>query len=146
MNKYNLLVTTEWSVWSPCSTCGKVGRKHKIGHCFVSLNENANTTLNETSNSTNANLETAHHKVTNLDLEYFHIFKYGIPCKSHILPESIERLHEISSRNSEVMVGFCKVRIFNNIYKIHKHILKLVEVSRIFEKFSVLSIVYCMNF
>lgn len=44
-----------------------------------------------------------------VDMEFLHIFKYGIPCRSHILPKTIKDIPIIRDRKSELMVGYCKV-------------------------------------
>ncbi|VEN61614.1 unnamed protein product [Callosobruchus maculatus] len=35
IEEYGLILDTEWSAWSVCSNCGKIGRKHKLGYCTI---------------------------------------------------------------------------------------------------------------
>lgn len=35
--EYDLKLETQWGAWSPCSKCGQVGKKHKLGYCNVVL-------------------------------------------------------------------------------------------------------------
>lgn len=44
-----------------------------------------------------------------VDLELMRIFKYGVPCDSHILPKSIKNLPEVKNRKNEIMTGYCRV-------------------------------------
>lgn len=43
------------------------------------------------------------------DLELFDIFRYGIPCNSHILPNSIKEHPPVKNRKNEIMTGYCQV-------------------------------------
>lgn len=53
------------------------------------------------------------------DRQFLQIFKYGIPCRSHILPSSLRNIKYIRERQSEIMTGYCKVkRAHLNGYKI----------------------------
>lgn len=52
---------------------------------------------------------TSNANVTDTDLELLRIFKDGIPCHSHIIPESIKNLQLVKQRSNEVMTGYCRV-------------------------------------
>ncbi|XP_074037052.1 uncharacterized protein [Leptinotarsa decemlineata] len=121
---YQLIVDTEWTEWSKCSTCGKVGRKNKLGYCTVYSKEKHKLTL--ASNSTN---ETDNaQKITNVDLELFDVFQFGIPCVSHILPKSIKELPQVKSRRNEIMVGYCKTKCqANKIFEVVDKDGKVIE-------------------
>nr|CAI5833635.1 unnamed protein product [Callosobruchus analis] len=107
IEEYGLILDTEWSAWSVCSKCDKIGRKHKLGYCIIFSKEYRDF-ISAASNSTVDETEFGS-EVTPIDLELFTVFKYGIPCKSHILPTAIKDLPQVKARNNEVMVGYCKV-------------------------------------
>ncbi|CAH2005952.1 unnamed protein product [Acanthoscelides obtectus] len=107
IEEYRLILDTEWSPWSVCSTCDKIGRKHKLGYCTIFSNANkevisaaSNSTVNETEFTS---------EVTPVDLELFTVFKYGIPCRSHILSPAVKNLPQVIARKNEIMIGYCKV-------------------------------------
>ncbi|XP_057655433.1 uncharacterized protein LOC130893390 [Diorhabda carinulata] len=116
LNEYNLVLDTEWSDWSTCSTCGIVGKKHKLGYCSVYSKETKSTTSKE--NEINTNFSVSHNKtiktVQNADFELFNVFKFGIPCNSHIMPISIGELPPVRTRNNEIITGFCKLKCPTN--------------------------------
>lgn len=56
-------------------------------------------------------------KIEKIDLEMFTIFKFGIPCNSHILPEAVKKLPQLMARRNELMTGYCKVNR-KNYYRI----------------------------
>ncbi|KAH1006834.1 hypothetical protein HUJ05_007527 [Dendroctonus ponderosae] len=98
---FNLVLDTEWGEWSTCSTCGNVGRKHKMGYC------NVYRKALESNNRTKRSAEELE--------EIFQIFKYGIPCQSHILPPEVRRLPAVQARRNEIMTGFCHVKCPENL-------------------------------
>lgn len=125
--EHNLVLDTEWSDWSPCSECGKAGVRHKLGYCVVYFQVDSNVTENEVSethhfhsrkrrrrgrreitwNKKHGEGVTSLH-VSKVDMELIKMFKFGIPCRSHILPRSLAILPKIAQRKDEIMTGFCK--------------------------------------
>ncbi|CAG9766407.1 unnamed protein product [Ceutorhynchus assimilis] len=89
--KYSLVLDTEWGEWTPCSKCNEIGRKHKLGYCEVFSKEIVGVKENQTED-------------TSLDdvKELFNIFKYGIPCQSHILPNAIRQIPETKCPEGQV--------------------------------------------
>lgn len=129
---HDVQVYTEWGTWSPCSKCGKVGKRVRFGICTVKLlqdgfletntmnitdklsdeTENPKTTNEMTeiipSNQTaRRNIQTAKQETTKI----MTLFKKGIPCRSSLLPPELQSIPEIGTRKSENMVAFCKVRM-----------------------------------
>lgn len=97
----SLMLDTRWGPWSPCSTCGHIGKRHRLGYCiviFASERNKRNTTVHDFKP-----------QIPEVDLELLEIFKTGIPCKSHVMPKSIRRLGQVQGRKDEIMTGFCKV-------------------------------------
>lgn len=45
------------------------------------------------------------------DIEILKIFKFGIPCHSHILPDSIKNNKIVQTRPNEMLTSYCKVKI-----------------------------------
>lgn len=47
--EHNLLLSTKWGPWSPCSKCGNIGKRHRLGYCIIELQQgrNRDTTFNE---------------------------------------------------------------------------------------------------
>lgn len=48
--------------------------------------------------------------ISSEDMEILRVFKYGVPCRSHILPHLFKNIAEVGSRPSEMLTGLCKVR------------------------------------
>jgi hypothetical protein len=121
---HDVQVYTEWVTWSPCSKCGKTGKKVRFGICMVKLLQDGfmetnpiNVTdklLDETENlkttreMTEIKLtQTVKQKTTQI----MRLFKKGIPCRSSLLPSELQAIPKISTRKSEIMVALCKVRM-----------------------------------
>jgi hypothetical protein len=126
---YDLLVFTAWETWSPCSKCGEVGKRVRIGICTVKLlqdgflesnainvtnilgDETENLiTINATpqitpSNPTTKAIQTGERQT----IRIMTLFQQGIPCRSSLLPPGLQTIPKICQRKSEVMVAFCKV-------------------------------------
>ncbi|KAG5886478.1 hypothetical protein JTB14_026738 [Gonioctena quinquepunctata] len=113
---YNLILDTDWSEWSKCSDCGKVGRRNKLGYCIIYSKDKQKLSIG--SNSSNIT-ESASDDITNVDLELFGVFQFGIPCNSHILPQAIRNLPQVISRQNEIMVGYCRIKCpVNEVFEI----------------------------
>lgn len=68
----DLNVFIKWQDWSPCSICDKVGKKVRLGYCYLYRK--------------------------NSDL--FRLFEDGVPCRSQLLDESLqEEIKMYSKRN-----------------------------------------------
>ncbi|XP_049818643.1 uncharacterized protein LOC126264486 [Aethina tumida] len=89
---YNLIIDTEWGQWSSCSTCDEVGKKHKIGYCVILLSEKHSHTPEHIQDG----------------VQLLKVFQYGIPCNSHLLPNSIKSLPQVEKRKNELLIGYCK--------------------------------------
>lgn len=108
-----IVLDTMWREWSPCSNCDKIGKKRKFGYCIILLKENLKSLIfekNDTDVELNSVIKKQFVKIPRNDIEMLHIFKYGIPCRSHILPQSIKNNIHIKQRKSEILTMFCKVR------------------------------------
>ncbi|XP_066151045.1 Ig-like V-type domain-containing protein FAM187A isoform X2 [Euwallacea fornicatus] len=99
---FDLIIDTQWGEWSVCSICGKVGKKHKLGYCTVYF-KGAGKDMELQAEEKRKRFES---EITKL----FKIFKYGIPCQSHILPNVVKTLPEVQGRKNEIMTGYCKVK------------------------------------
>ncbi|KAH0808598.1 hypothetical protein GEV33_014190 [Tenebrio molitor] len=102
---YNLVVDTEWTPWTSCNKCNQIGRRHRLGYCIVKYEENHARDVNprnQTEEIETVNIPQQHY-------ELLRIFKFGIPCKSHILPHSLKKLHHVTGRKNEIMSGYCKI-------------------------------------
>lgn len=84
----NLRVYTTWAAWSECNTCGRPGRRHRVGQCTV--------------------------KKIYGDLPIFPrdyplmvLYPDGVPCHSTALPRHIRQLHQVGDRESETIVLPC---------------------------------------
>ncbi|XP_066249514.1 Ig-like V-type domain-containing protein FAM187A [Euwallacea similis] len=109
---FGLIIDTQWGEWSVCSTCDKVGKKHKLGYCTVYFKGVGNNMELEAEENGRKRFES---EITNL----FKIFKYGIPCQSYILPNVVKTLPEVRGRKNEIMIGYCKVKCpINNIFEV----------------------------
>ncbi|KAF7286903.1 hypothetical protein GWI33_003170 [Rhynchophorus ferrugineus] len=99
----NLVVDTEWGDWSSCSKCDGIGRKYKLGYCVVIWKDlKGNKVDYEGKNRTKRD-------VSDHD-QLFKIFKYGIPCQSHIIPSHLKSSLTINSRKNEIMSGYCNIK------------------------------------
>lgn len=58
----NLNVFIKWENWSPCSACDIVGKKLRLGYCYVYQENN----------------------------EIFRLFEDGVPCRSQLLNDEIK--------------------------------------------------------
>lgn len=115
--EYNLVLATEWGPWSGCNKCRKIGRRYKLGFCYITMEQSTNKTIIE-GNSKKRSIE----KISDKDLELITIFQNGLPCDSHILPESVQNIPQIKNRRNEIMLGYCKVIPFcYNAIELHKH-------------------------
>ncbi|CAH1176230.1 unnamed protein product [Phaedon cochleariae] len=124
IQSYNLILDTEWSDWSRCSTCDKIGKRHKLGYCSIYSKENKELSFNDMDNDT----DTTTDEITNVDLELFSIFQFGIPCNSHILPAAIKELPQVKTRHNEIMIGYCKVNCpKNEIFEVKDKNGKVIE-------------------
>lgn len=106
----NLVLDTEWSEWSTCSTCDEVGKRHKLGYCAIYMKSFEEPELTDVQNGTVDEVD-----IFSLDLELFVIFKYGIPCHSHLLPKVFKDLPEVGARKNEIMTGFCREKCPENV-------------------------------
>jgi hypothetical protein len=129
---HDVQVYTEWGTWSPCSRCGKAGKRVRSGICMVKLlqdgfletnpinvtdklldeTENPKTTTEMTeikpsTQTARGNIQTVKQKTTKI----MRLFKKGIPCRSSLLPSELQSIPKISARKSEIMVALCKVRM-----------------------------------
>lgn len=103
---YNLIVDTEWSPWTACSKCDQIGRRHRLGYCVVKYEKNINKYITNNTNIT----EEEEVSITKEHYEFLEIFKFGIPCSSHILPHSLRKLRHVTERKNEIMTGYCKTK------------------------------------
>ncbi|XP_035434690.2 Ig-like V-type domain-containing protein FAM187A isoform X2 [Spodoptera frugiperda] len=102
-----VILSTQWSQWSECSVCDKVGRRHRYGICYVNLDQNLIADYLVDSEKT-----TARFKLMELDIkliELFQAFPGGVPCRSQYLPQPMKALDVVQQRPSEIMIGMCKV-------------------------------------
>uniref|UniRef100_A0A1B6D024 Ig-like domain-containing protein n=1 Tax=Clastoptera arizonana TaxID=38151 RepID=A0A1B6D024_9HEMI len=110
ISKLEIIISSQWGDWTECSECGKVGRRSRLGICYVNLIEDdGETAIPQDSGSNTQNNLTATGIVNRSKLEILDIFVNGIPCRSKLLPKFIRDSWEVKSRPSEVMIGYCKV-------------------------------------
>ncbi|XP_064211797.1 uncharacterized protein LOC103314839 [Tribolium castaneum] len=105
---YNLIVDTEWTPWTSCSKCDQIGRRHRLGYCIVKYEKNAAKYITPSNNTNTTEDETV--TITDEHYEFLRIFKFGIPCTSHVLPHSLKKLRHVTDRKNEIMTGFCKIK------------------------------------
>lgn len=122
---HQVQVYTEWGTWSPCSKCGKVGKRVRYGICTVKLLQDGFSESNKINVTDKLSDKTENPKTTNDMTEIMPsnqpakqkttkimtLFKNGIPCRSSLLPPELQSIPEIGTRKSEIMVSFCKVRM-----------------------------------
>lgn len=101
--EYNLVLNTDWGPWSGCNKCSSIGRRYKLGFCIITIEESQNQ-AGDKKRATDV-------KISEKDLEILKIFKYGVPCDSHILPQSVKDIPHVKNRKNEIMLGYCKVTI-----------------------------------
>uniref|UniRef100_A0A2A4JUC8 Ig-like domain-containing protein n=1 Tax=Heliothis virescens TaxID=7102 RepID=A0A2A4JUC8_HELVI len=102
-----VILSTKWSRWSECSVCGKVGRRHRYGMCYVNLDLNLIANFEDDPVTT-----AAYTTVIELDqklIELFQAFPTGLPCRSQYLPKTLQAMKALQQRPSEIMIGMCKV-------------------------------------
>lgn len=107
VHNQNLVIDTEWSEWSICSKCNQVGKRHKLGYCSIYPRKIEEPELTDV-DSGSVEKPAEDKGVLLLDMELFFIFKFGIPCRSHILPKAFRDMEEVKQRKNEVMIGYCK--------------------------------------
>lgn len=123
----NLVIDTEWSEWSKCSKCNEVGKRHKLGYCAINLKKFEEPELTDANNGTAEGSEDDKEALLP-DLQLFVIFKFGIPCRSHILPKYFQDLPEVKKRKNEMMTGYCKERCpSNSIFEVRDTHGKVLE-------------------
>ncbi|KAF6209782.1 hypothetical protein GE061_015532 [Apolygus lucorum] len=103
-----LSLTTRWTEWNQCTTCGIVGRRTRWGACFVR-------------SSVPLTAETATDAGVILSL-----FVYGLPCRSLLLPKFIREKPEVLGRANEIMMGLCKVPCVDEIFEVRNDEGKIV--------------------
>ncbi|GBM92792.1 hypothetical protein AVEN_117489-1 [Araneus ventricosus] len=86
----NLMVFLKWSEWSECNRCNSVGRRRRVGICMVKKIDTVSPTKP-------------------VDTQILKEYRYGIPCRSGLLPKAIRELSTIQTAKSEFMIGFCKI-------------------------------------
>ncbi|GFS19041.1 Ig-like V-type domain-containing protein FAM187A [Elysia marginata] len=84
----NLRVYTTWAPWSECNTCGRPGRRLRVGQCTV--------------NKIYEDLP-----VFPRDYPLMVLYPEGIPCHSTALPLHIRQLNQVGDRPSETIVLPC---------------------------------------
>ncbi|RZC39990.1 hypothetical protein BDFB_005856 [Asbolus verrucosus] len=107
INGYNLIVDTEWTPWTSCSKCNQIGRRHRFGYCIVKYKKKHGRHVRN-NNGTSENIKTPTVQIPKEHYELLQIFKFGIPCSSHILPRSLKKINEVVNRKNEIMSGYCK--------------------------------------
>ncbi|XP_050294335.1 uncharacterized protein LOC126734672 isoform X1 [Anthonomus grandis grandis] len=110
------VLDTEWGEWSSCSKCGEVGKRNKLGYCNVYYGQLDNKEPDEVYNGS-SELK-----------ELFKIFKYGIPCHSHILPVELKENPAVQARKNEIMMGFCQIKCpENKVFEVRDAEGKVIE-------------------
>ncbi|KAI5711820.1 hypothetical protein M8J75_003364 [Diaphorina citri] len=98
----NLNVFIKWENWSPCSACDIVGKKLRLGYCYVYQENN----------------------------EIFRLFEDGVPCRSQLLNDEIKADPNVQNTPSELMVTYCKEKCQNNqIFKVTDEFGNVLETA-----------------
>lgn len=106
LENLNIVIDTIWTESSPCSRCGKVGKRHRYGHCILFHNK----IEQRRSNANNTNEVQTTKVIPKDEMDLLKIFREGIPCQSYILPQAMKQIPEVQERNTQIMIGYCKVR------------------------------------
>uniref|UniRef100_A0A2H1WHG0 SFRICE_016464 n=1 Tax=Spodoptera frugiperda TaxID=7108 RepID=A0A2H1WHG0_SPOFR len=72
-----VILSTQWSQWSECSVCDKVGRRHRYGICYVNLDQNLIADYLVDSEKT-----TARFKLMELDIKLIELFQGSSPTQT----------------------------------------------------------------
>lgn len=60
--------------------------------------------------------------------DIFKIFKFGIPCQSHVLPIKVRELPQVKTRKNEIMTGFCNIKCpVNKVFEVRDKNGRVIE-------------------
>ncbi|KAF9412783.1 hypothetical protein HW555_008786, partial [Spodoptera exigua] len=100
-----VILFTQWSEWSECSVCDKVGPETSVRNLLRQPRPEPYYLLDSEKTAARIKLMELDDKLIDL----FQAFPGGIPCRSQYLPQTMKALDFIQERPSEIMIAMCKV-------------------------------------